>query len=428
MSHIGLITPAYTGHVSPTVTLGRELQCRGHRVSVVSIPDAREPVVRGELEFVAVGGTQFPVGSLEQFTARLGKLVGLRAVRFTFENLAGIAAAQAGELADAVTGAGMDALVVDQFQPIGAAVAQRFDIPFVSACNHMPLNTDIGVPPWMLPWEAGDSAWARMRNRIGYRIRDLLERPLVAEANRVRVGWGLKAVPADEHYSTLAQIAQIPGFFDFPRRQAPQCFQHTGPLTDFNGASAVPFPWDELDGRPLIYASMGTLQNRSEQVFRTIAEACAGLNAQLVIALGRRGVRIPDDFPGRPIVVDYAPQVDLLARASLYIGHGGMNTTLHALASGVPMVILPVAADNPGVAARAKRLGVAEFLPIGKVTARRLRAVIETVQADPTYRDNARKHQDSIRAVDAVGAAADIVEEAFRTGRPVLRATDGAPA
>jgi MGT family glycosyltransferase len=428
MSHIGLITPAYTGHVSPMITLGRELQRRGHRVSVVSIPDAQEPVVRSDLEFVAVGGTRFPVGSLERFTARLGQLVGLRAVRFTFENLAGIAAAQAGELADAVTGAGMDALVVDQFQPIGAAVAQRFDIPFVSACNHMPLNTDIGVPPWMLPWAAGDSAWARTRNRIGYRIRDLLERPLVAEANRTRVGWGMAAVPADEHFSKLAQLAQIPGFFDFPRKQAPRWFHHTGPLTDFNSVSAVPFPWDELDGRPLIYASMGTLQNRSELVFRTIAEACAGLDAQLVIALGRRGARIPADFPGKPIVVDYAPQVDLLARASLYIGHGGMNTTLHALASGVPMVILPVAADNPGIAARAKRLGVAEFLPIGKVNARRLRALTETVRANPAYRDNALKHQDSIRGADAVGTAADIVEEAFRTGRPVVRAADEAMA
>ena len=38
--------------------------------------------------------------------------------------------------------------------------------------------------------------------------------------------------------------------------------------------------------RPLVYASLGTLQNGSEEIFRTIAEACAGLNAQLVISLG----------------------------------------------------------------------------------------------------------------------------------------------
>jgi zeaxanthin glucosyltransferase len=421
MSHIGLITPPYTGHVNPMVTLGDELRRRGHRVSLISTPDSREAALRKQLEFIPVGADQFPVGALERFTDKQGKLIGLRAIRFTFTHLARQAAVHARQLPEAVTSNGVDALVVDQFQPIGAAVAQQFDIPFVSLCSHLPLNTDLGVPPFMTPWIPEDSARGSMRNRIGYRLLDMVERPLHVEVDRTRIKWGLKAVAADESYSTLAQIAQIPAFFDFPRTQAPACFHHTGPLTDFDGGEPIAFPWDALDGRPLVYAAMGTLQNRSERVFRTIAEACAGLDAQLVIALGRRGARIPADFPGKPIVVDYAPQVDLLARASLYVGHGGMNSTLHALASGVPMVILPVAADNPGVAARARYLGVAESIPVTKLSAPKLRAAIETVQSNPSYRANAQKYQDATREVDGIGRAADIVEEAFRTGRPVIR-------
>jgi UDP:flavonoid glycosyltransferase YjiC (YdhE family) len=48
----------------------------------------------------------------------------------------------------------------------------------------------------------------------------------------------------------------------------------------------VDFAWERLDGRPLVYASLGTLQNGSEDVFRVIADACAGLDKQLIISLG----------------------------------------------------------------------------------------------------------------------------------------------
>jgi MGT family glycosyltransferase len=155
-------------------------------------------------------------------------------------------------------------------------------------------------------------------------------------------------------------------------------------------------------------------------VFRTIAAACEGLDAQLVISLGHRGARIPTDLPGKPLVVGYAPQLELLKRASLVISHGGANTVLESMAYGVPMVLLPVSIDQPGVAARAKRVGVAEFIPVQRVNARKLRTAIGTVLSNPMYREKARSYQNAIRGADAAGRAADIIEQAFRTRRPVL--------
>jgi UDP:flavonoid glycosyltransferase YjiC (YdhE family) len=54
-----------------------------------------------------------------------------------------------------------------------------------------------------------------------------------------------------------------------------------------SGRSDPDFPWDRLTGEPLIYASMGTLQNGLEGVFSTIAQAVgerAGM--QLVLSIG----------------------------------------------------------------------------------------------------------------------------------------------
>jgi MGT family glycosyltransferase len=402
------------------ITLGRELRRRGHQVSVISTPDAEEPARSGELGFVTVGAAEFPAGSLEAFTDKVGKLTGMSAMRFIIRELARHAHMHAHDLPGAVAGSGVTALVVDQIQPMGAAVADRFDLPFVSLCSLLPLNLDRGVPPWTMYWSCEDSIAARIRNTIGIKAQVRTEQPLIKAVNHHRRLWDLKPSAADE-FSHLAQIAQVPASFDFPRLQAPAYLHHTGPIHDYGHSDPIPFPWERLDGRALVYASMGTLQNRSARVFRTIAEACADLDVQLVITLGHKGTKIPAGFPGNPIVVDYAPQLELIKRASLYIGPGGMNTLMQSLAHGVPMVLIPVTYDNPGVAARAKYHGVGEFVPVTKLTARRLSAAIHTVLSNPLYRDKAAKFAETIKGAEPVTRAADIVEEAFRTRRPVLR-------
>lgn len=113
------------------------------------------------------------------------------------------------------------------------------------------------------------------------------------------------------------------------------------------------FPWHQLNGKPLIYASLGTIQNQQLDLFARIAEACSHLDAQLVIALG--GGSNPNalpSLPGHPLVVGFAPQLALLQRAALTITHAGLNTVLESLRCGVPMVAIPIANDQPGVAAR----------------------------------------------------------------------------
>jgi MGT family glycosyltransferase len=179
----------------------------------------------------------------------------------------------------------------------------------------------------------------------------------------------------------------------------------------------VDFPWERLDGRPLVYASLGTLQNGSESIFRTMAEACAGLHAQLVISLGggldpsRLGV-----LPGDPLVVRYAPQLEIVKRAAAVITHAGLNTVLESLAEGVPLVALPLGNDQPGVAARVRAHGGAVVIPQQKLTAGKLRRAVRAVLENTAYHDSARKLQAAFQQVDGLNRAADIIEQAFGIG------------
>ena len=113
---------------------------------------------------------------------------------------------------------------------------------------------------------------------------------------------------------------------------------------------------------------MGTLQNGVERVFQVIAEACAGLDAQLVLSLGTGSENLAPPS-GNPIVVRYAPQLELLRRSALTITHGGLNTVLESLSIGVPLVVIPVTNDQPGVGARVEWTGTGKAIPVQQVTA-----------------------------------------------------------
>ena len=117
----------------------------------------------------------------------------------------------------------------------------------------------------------------------------------------------------------------------------------------------VPFPFQRVaqDGRPLVYASLGTLQIDRRDLFHAIAEALSTLDVQVVIAHG--GSLTPEEersLPGNPIVQALVPQEESLKRASLCVTHGGLNTVLDAVAAAVPLVVMPIAFEQPATGAR----------------------------------------------------------------------------
>lgn len=125
-------------------------------------------------------------------------------------------------------------------------------------------------------------------------------------------------------------------------------------------------------------------------------------------------------LPGNPLFVGYAPQLELLKKATLTITHAGLNTTLECLTDGVPMVAIPVAFDQLGNAARIAWTGAGEFVPLSRLSVPRLRGAIQRVLTQESYKKNATRLQAAIRRAGGVSRAADIIEQAVSIGKPVL--------
>ena len=412
MAHIGVMCPNVPGHLNPMIALADALRSRGHRLTFFLLGDPPASVLAAGFEVIQMGGTVFPPDDYRAAFQRLGTLDGRAALKHTLALGARGTEAILQVGPALVRKAAVTALLVDQTSFSGGTVADQLQLPFATVCNALILNPDPAVPPFFTSWQPREGWWMRLRNRVAWAALNRLYADILTRirAERRRLGLSAPRRIADT-WSSRLQISQQPAALEFPRSELPEHFEFVGPLRLPGGYAPVPFPWERLDGRPLIYASLGTLQNRVAGTFRIIAEACSGLDAQLVISTGN-GVA-PEalgDLPGRPVVVPYAPQLELLRRAALAVTHAGLNTVLDALSAGVPMVAIPVTNEQPGIAARIVWAGAGEAIALKRTTADRLRTLISKVRQDPAYRSAAERIRDSMRTSGGAPRAAEIIE------------------
>lgn len=404
MTHFGILCLGGTGHLNTLLPLGDELQRRGHQVTVLSDAHAEAKAREAGLGFEAIAYTGVD--------PKRAELTGLRALwrGIIFFKLR--VATSLRETPRAIRKVGVEVLLVDMSAFEGGTIAEHLNLPFITICSALVLYQDNYVPPALTDWTFDPAWWARLRNQITYWLLLLIARPVVSVIARYRKLWNLPAYSSyNDCFSKLAIIGQHVAELEYPYRRLPSYFYFTGPFHNSTGRPNTDFPFEKLSDLPLIYVSLGTSRNRIKHLFQVIAEACVDLEAQVVISLG--GGLEPEalpKLPGNPIVVKYAPQLKLLERASLCITHAGLNTTLEALSNAVPLVAIPLADDQLGVAARLAWVGVGEFLPLSRARVVPLRRVIQRVLTKESYRRNAARLQRAIRYAGGVQYAADVIE------------------
>lgn len=410
----GILCPPGTGHLNPMSALGYELHQRGHQVTLFGLPDVESYTIAAKLDFYPIGVAKFPLGSGKRAQNRLGKLDGILALLYTIDLFRQGTEVILQEVPLACKRTGVEFLLIDQALFEGSTIAEYLNLPFITICNALLLNSESTVPPSLTSWNYDPSWLGQLRNDLGTNLLKLAGIPIQLIVNQYREKWGLKALSSQDQldlWSKRAIISQQSPSFEFPRQNLPDYFYFVGPLVNHIARVEIPFPWEKLTDKPLIYASLGTVQNKILWVFIQIAYACLGLDIQLVISLG--GATEPDELgyvPGSPIVVKAAPQLALLQRASLCITHAGMNTTLESLSNGVPMIAIPITNDQPAVAARIAWTKTGEVIDLNNCTVDTLKTAIQQVLSQPEYCQNALKLKAEIEQAGGVSKAVDIIE------------------
>lgn len=403
-------------------SLAKELRQREHPVTLFGLPDVKEKIDQFHLGFdgigfQAIGARDFPRGSLNDFLVQNSQLSGMQGLNFTIRWAQKATSMMFRDAPRALHETGINFLLIDQMTVAGGTIADYLQLPYVTICSALPLDSDPETPPCFISWKYQDTWWAKQRNQLAYTLLSLLTYPVWNIVAHQRRQWGLKPYrKMTDANSSLAQICQLPPMLDFPKKRVFQNRYYVNAFRDFSTIHTVAsideaFPAEKLNNQPIIYASLGTLQNRLFKVFYTIAEACQHLNAQLIISLGGADPGEMPQLPGSPLIVRCAPQLELLKRATLTITHAGQNTVLESLACGVPMVAIPITNDQPGVAARIAYMGLGEVIPLDQLSLPRLKTIINQVFYKKCYKTQALKFASVIHKEEGLKAAVDIIEK-----------------
>ncbi|MCU1226071.1 MAG: glycosyltransferase, family [Edaphobacter sp.] len=427
---IGFVSLPLTGHLNPMTALARKLESRGDEVVFIGVPDAEPAVRAANLNFVPFGEKAYPAGSVAKDWGPVAKLHGEEVVRYSCREISPRLLEVALEhLPEKLAETGVEALVIDTIHTFVELVPMSMGIPYVHIWNILHIDLSGATPACLFSSPHETTPEALARNLEGLKTTGEIFAPIVAVAKPYAEKMGLQIDWNDPTATTskLAVITQTPREFDFPGSPWPAHFHYAGPLHDNEGREPVPFPWDKLTDKPLVYASLGTLVNGLDHVYKTILGAVGRLpGIQAVLSVGKNVN--PDDLgpiPSNTIVVRSAPQIELLKRAALCITHAGLNTALEALAQGVPMVAIPIGYDQPGVAARIAYHGVGEFMEVQDLTVEHLSELIQSVLEDPDYRSNAIYFQEVIEETRGLDVAADVIERVFEEYQTENSANDG---
>jgi MGT family glycosyltransferase len=406
--------------MNPLISLSRQLTLRGHRVTFFHHPELADQVRRQGFEFVSIGG------GTSTFRTRQAKhqqrpTAGIGVLRDRLNRVAGEMEMFLREAPSAIRRTGIDALIVDEIVLAGPTIAEMLRLPYFVISTSVPHNFGWCAPRWITP----PLSWTDRLQKHLLEISVLRMRgPVRRRLDKFRREVGLGPIrKIKRSFPELAHLTQLPQCMDFPRCDLPATFHYTGPFIDEGARLPVDFPWNSLNSRPMIYASLGTTLKGDAATFQFIAAACEGLDLQLVISLGgRRDPEMFRDLPGNPLVVKTAPQLQLLKRAEIVITHAGPNTAFEALIEGKPMIAIPKSFDQPAIASRLEWLGTAEVLPLKELSPQRIRTALLKILNDDTYRRTARELREKILAARGLERATDLIEDAlqrYQAGRVI---------
>ncbi|XP_027577429.1 UDP-glucuronosyltransferase 2A1-like isoform X3 [Pipra filicauda] len=313
-----------------------------------------------------------------------------------------------------------DVLLADPLAPSGELFAEKLGIPFVYTIRFSLGNTVerlcgmLPAPPSYVPAALSSltdrmTFWERLKNIFSYTLQDIMYHYLIWG------GW-------DQYYSDVlgrpttlcetigkAEIWLIRTYwdFEFPRPFLPN-FEFVGGL-HCQPAKPLPKEMEEFvqssGEHGIVVFSLGSMvYNLSDEKSNVIAKALSQLPQKV---LWRYKGKKPETLGSNTRIYDWIPQNDLLGHpsAKAFITHGGTNGLYEAIYHGVPMVGIPMFADQHDNIAHVVAKGAAVQVDFNTLKTQDLVDALNTVIYNTTYKENALKlskiqHDQPVKPLD----------------------------
>jgi UDP:flavonoid glycosyltransferase YjiC (YdhE family) len=374
-------THSIHSHWHPQVPLARALEAAGHEVAFASTPTFCATIEAGGFKAFPAGRRDTP----EERQAREERRAGLTPLEDTDFTVGEVFGREVGErnlpdLLTIVRDWRPDVVVRENTEIAGAIVAESAGIA------HAVLQIT--------------STWPSYLQAMDGPVRYLCKLAGLA-----------KCEPAGVLYRHLVLWPRPLSLWnpEVPLPPGVRAFRYAG----FSGSGDEDLPpWvAELDGRPTVYATLGTFENQETAVFEAILEGLRYEPLNLIVTVGRD--RDPVEFGEQPPNVRierYIPNNLIMPHCHVVICHGGSGTIMDALSLGLPMVLIPIAADQPFNARSCAEVGAAHVIEAEDRTHQAVRKATRMVLDDPRYRLAAARLRDEIEALPGLEYTVELLE------------------
>ena len=428
-----VIAPLYwQANINVTFALARKLRSRGHSVCYACIPDTEERIRSQGFDFVPLFSNVFPKGTLAaQFANEAaGKYLGAAGVNARVQAMC--ERCGAGEIGTATRNFHPDLFLISNHLPWAGIGAWKTGAPVIMFSSILVAMPDPLAPPLgsntipstnllsrlRVSWE-----WrtARIRRKLVARISGLAKSSMYLSNLALSAGYPVTDIDFDGipwPRLTFPELVFFPECFEFRRATPIQGAFYVEPSVDTERKDKE-FSWQMLDGRPVVYCSLGSVVTfkylaLAKRFFQELLDAMrTRSDLQAVVAIGNH--LKPEDFrcPKNVILVDDAPQVALLKRARLMVGHGGGGGIRESIFYGIPMLLVPVGHDAPGNTARAVHHGLALRADFRKVSASQLKLSIAKLLDEPSYTEASRRMSRKFMELQEQALSVSLIEKAL---------------
>ena len=317
-----------------------------------------------------------------------------------------------------------DLMVADLFTAAGACAADHARVPYV--LNNPDLLPAISVrvlPPadHLPPLFSGKSI--RDVSPL-FRLGAPVLRRVAATAASMTIGEDLNAarrtrgLPAvDVHERQRDRLILVNGAFGVEyERTLPPRVHMVGPMLP-REHSALPAELNQwiTDGPPVVYANLGTIAVPSDALLATMHDAFSSQRFRVLwIAKGEHASRMPRNRSANVRVMEWGPPLSSVLHhpnVRAFVSHCGINSAYESLAAGVPIVGIPMFADQLDMAVRVADAGAGVWCDRRKMEASELRRAIHRVLDEQSFRARMPSIQAAIAKTGGAKRAAELIEQ-----------------
>ncbi len=403
------------GDVLPLVGMARQLQQRGHMVTVFTSAHFKELAHNAGVEFVAMG-TADDYDAMANNPALWHPHKGWRLI---MKRLVSDALEETYCLLNSKVIQGNTLLVSSTLGFAARLLQETHHIPHATihfspgvfhSAYQAPKIPGLPLPDW-LPVTFKHRMW----KFLDHTIIDPVVKPRL---NRFRRQLGLRPVSRIFHdwlHSPDLVLGLFPEWFAAPQPDWPPETHVTGfPLYDEAPDSVLPETVQsflEAHPDPLIYTP-GSANKHGRSFFKEAAEASQELGRPAIF-LTRYAEQLPPSLPKGITHFSYVPLSRLLPHATALIHHGGIGTCSQALRAGIPQLIQPLAFDQFDNADRVEKLRVGRMIRKRRFKASNIAAGLQALLSSSEVKTQCQNLQHYFLGKNHLGKSCHLLETTF---------------